>query len=123
MPGLTPILVRWPAPHRARAPKGDGTAREAPPEMAPGLETGTWRSDIAVDAAPEQVLDLLTDVESCDLWSPVSFRVDCLESRRLRAGSTTKVSGNLAGRRVQFRVEILEADSERLVLRAVGPVE
>jgi hypothetical protein len=91
--------------------------------MARGASTRTWRSGIAVDAAPEHVLDLLTDVDACDAWSPVHFEVDGVGPTRLRTGSTTTVSGRLAGRRVEFRVKILQADSERLVLRAIGPVE
>jgi hypothetical protein len=87
------------------------------------IDTRTWRSDIAVRADPEHVLDTLTDVDACEAWAPVGFRVDELESHRLRAGSTTNVSGKLAGCRLRFRVEVFDADSERLVLRAVGPVE
>ena len=86
-------------------------------------QTRTWRSEIAVGAEPEHVLATLTDVDACGAWSPVGFRIDDLESPRLTAGSTTHVSGRLAGCRVRFRVEVFDADSERLVLRAVGPVE
>lgn len=86
-------------------------------------ETRTWRSEIAIGADPEHVLTTLTDVEACEAWSPVGFRVDGLESPRLTPGSTTNVTGRLAGCRVRFRVEVFDADSERLVLRAVGPVE
>src|SRR3954468_15889517 len=83
----------------------------------------TWRSQIDVRAEPQQVLDTLTDVEACEAWSPVGFDVDGLESTRLRAGTTLAVSGGVVGRRVRFRVEIVRADSERLVLRAAGPVD
>jgi hypothetical protein len=91
--------------------------------MAAGGELGTWRSGIAVRAAPECVLETLTDVDACAAWSPVDFEVDKLESRRLRGGSTVAVSGKLAGRRVRFCVEVFRAGPERLVLRAAGPVE
>jgi hypothetical protein len=91
--------------------------------MATEVETKTWRSEVAVRAAPQQVLDTLTDVDACEVWSPVGFRVEGLASRRLRAGTTTKVSGRLAGCAVRFCVDVFHADAERLVLRAVGPVE
>ena len=91
--------------------------------MAGGIDARTWRSGIAVGAAPEHVLDLLTDVDACDAWSPVRFEVDGTGPTRLRTGSTTTVSGRLAGRRISFRVNILQADSERLVVRALGPIE
>jgi hypothetical protein len=86
------------------------------------IETRTWRSGIAVRADPEHVLDALTEVEACEAWSPVGFRVDGSTPSRLRAGTMTSVSGRLAGCRVRFRVDVLEASAERLVLRAAGPV-
>jgi hypothetical protein len=87
------------------------------------LDTRTWRSGVAVRAAPEDVLNTLTDIDACETWSPVGFRVEGLTSRRLRAGTTTAVSGRLAGCRVRFRVDVFQADANRLALRAVGPVE
>jgi hypothetical protein len=84
---------------------------------------GTWRCQIDVRAEPEQVLETLTDVGACEAWSPVGFDVDGLDSGRLRAGTKVGVSGAIVGRRVRFCVEIVRADSERLVLRATGPVE
>jgi hypothetical protein len=87
------------------------------------IETRSWQSAIAVDADPEHVLDTLTDIDACEVWSPVGFRVDGLDSSRLTAGSTTNVSGRLGGCSVRFHVEVFRADCERLVLRATGPVE
>jgi hypothetical protein len=84
----------------------------------------TWRSQIDVRAEPEQVLETLTDIGACKMWSPVGFDLsDDLESGRLRAGNRVAVSGAIVGRRVRFCVEIVRADSERLLLRAAGPVE
>jgi hypothetical protein len=91
--------------------------------MRADRELRTWRSGIAVQAAPELVLETLTDVCACRTWSPVGFAVDGLDGPRLRAGATPRVSGNLGGRRVHFQVEALQADAERLRLCAVGPVE
>jgi uncharacterized protein YndB with AHSA1/START domain len=93
-----------------------------PPAMAAGV-IGTWRSEIEVRAEPARVLETLTDMEACAAWSPVGFDVDDRYATRLRTGSTVTVTGAMAGRRVRFRVEILRADPERLVLRAAGPVE
>ncbi len=86
-------------------------------------ELRTWRSGITVHAAPELVLETLTEVRACRSWSPVGFTVDGLDGPRLRPGATPRVSGNLGGRCVHFQVEVLQADPERLRLRAVGPVE
>jgi hypothetical protein len=89
----------------------------------PSEPLGTWRAGVDVRAEPEQVLETLTDVEACEAWSPVGFEVDGLHSQRLQVGTKVAVSGAIVGRRVRFCVEIIRADSERLVLRAAGPVE
>jgi hypothetical protein len=52
----------------------------------------------------------------------VPFDVDDLRTPRLKPGSTARVSGKLAGRRVGFDVEVHEADAGRLALSARGPV-
>ena len=91
--------------------------------MGADRELRTWRSAIAVQAAPELVLETLTDVCACRSWSPVGFTVDGLDGPRLRRGATPRVSGNLGGRRVHFQLEVLQADAEHLRLCAVGPVE
>jgi hypothetical protein len=107
-----------PEPHRAT----DRRNRRAG-LMGADPELRTWRSRIAVQAAPELVLETLTDVSACRAWSPVGFTVDGLHGPRLRPGATPRVSGNLGGRRVHFQVEVLQADAERLRLYATGPVE
>ncbi len=89
----------------------------------PPRELRTWRSGITVQAAPELVLETLTEVRACRSWSPVGFTVDGLDGPRLRPGATPRVSGNLGGRNVHFQLEVLQADAERLRLCAVGPVE
>jgi Polyketide cyclase / dehydrase and lipid transport len=82
---------------------------------------GTWSTSATVDGAPEHVLGVLTDPDACERWSPVAFEVD--GARRLATGSRARVGGSIVGRRVEFDVEILEADERRLSLRAQGPIE
>ena len=82
----------------------------------------TWTATTTVDAAPEAVLDVLTDPEAIARWAPLPFDVDDLDTPGLVTGSTARVSGRLAGRRVGFVVEVLEADDGRLSLAATGPV-
>ena len=91
--------------------------------MATGHDMGTWRSHIDVRADPGRVLETLTDIRACEAWSPVAFEIAGPEAGRLTAGTTVAVSGKIALRRVRFRVEILRADAERLLLRAAGPVD
>jgi hypothetical protein len=75
-----------------------------------------------VPALPEVVLDVLTDPEACRRWAPIDFDVDDLRTPRLLGGSRARVSGRLAGRRVDFDVEVHEAADGRLHLTAEGPV-
>ena len=91
--------------------------------LMPSDPVGTWRSQIDVRAAPEHVLETLTDADACEAWSPVGFDVEGLDSGRLCAGTSVAVSGAIAGRRVRFAVDIVLADGGRLLLRAAGPVE
>jgi Polyketide cyclase / dehydrase and lipid transport len=82
----------------------------------------TWTAQKHIEAAPEVVLELLCDTESCRDWSPVPFDLDEAVGRRLAAGSKVRVSGQLVGRRVGFDVEVHEASRDRLALSAHGPV-
>ena len=82
----------------------------------------TWTATTTVNAAPEAVLDVLTDPDAIARWAPLPFDVDDLDTPRLVAGCTARVSGRLAGRRVGFVVEVHEAADGRLALAADGPV-
>jgi len=82
----------------------------------------TWTATTTVDAGPEAVLDVLTDPDAVARWAPLPFEVDDLDTPRLVTGSRARVSGRLAGRRVGFDVEIHEAEPQRLLLAAHGPV-
>ena len=77
----------------------------------------TWTATTTVDAAPAAVLDVLTDPDAIARWAPLPFDVDDLDTPRLMAGSTARVSGRLAGRRVGFVVEVLEAERPSPVAR------
>ena len=81
---------------------------------------GTWSTTATVEGLPEDVLDVLTDPGACERWSPVAFEVD--GARRLAAGTRARVGGRVVGRRIEFDVEIVEADDRRLALRAQGPI-
>jgi hypothetical protein len=110
-------------PSRCASGAGPFTGLEHERGGRPHAELRTWRSGITIQAAPELVLETLTEVCACRSWSPVGFTVDGLDGPRLHPGATPRVSGNLGGRRVHFQVEVLQADVERLRLCALGPVE
>jgi hypothetical protein len=82
----------------------------------------TWTTETWVAGAPAQVLELLTQPDAIARWAPIPFEVLDLDSERLVAGTRARVSGALAGRRLEFEVQIREADEERLSLVAHGPV-
>ena len=72
--------------------------------------------------APEEVLELLTEPDAIARWAPIRFELLDLDGARLQPGTRARVSGALAGRRLEFDVEIHEADEERLSLVANGSV-
>jgi hypothetical protein len=80
----------------------------------------TWTATATAAAPPAAVLAVLTDPEACTRWAPVPFDVE--DGRPLLAGSSARVSGRLAGRRVGFDVAVQKADESGLALSASGPV-
>lgn len=82
----------------------------------------SWTAHTTSTAAPEQVLEVLTDPEAIRSWSPVPFELDDPDGGRLLAGRTTRVSGSLAGLRVGFDVEVHTAGADGLDLTASGPI-
>jgi len=82
----------------------------------------TWTTETWVAGAPEEVLELLTEPDAIARWAPIPFELLDLDGARLQPGTRARVSGALAGRRLEFDVEIHEADEERLSLVANGLV-
>ena len=68
------------------------------------------------------VLAFLTEPEAIALWAPVPFEVLALDGERLRSGSRARVAGHLAGRSLEFEVQVLQAAHDRLELVADGPI-
>jgi hypothetical protein len=64
----------------------------------------------------------LTEPSAIARWSPVPFEVVALEGARLQSGSRARVAGRIAGRSVEFDVDVLRASDERLDLIAEGPI-
>ena len=82
----------------------------------------TWTTQTWVAGTPEEVLELLTEPDAIARWAPIPFELLDLDGERLITGTRARVSGALAGRTMQFDLEIHEADEERLSLVAHGPV-
>jgi hypothetical protein len=77
---------------------------------------------MVVSGTPEEILELLTEPEAIARWAPVPFEIVELAEGRLVAGGSARVRGHLAGRVLEFAVEVLEADERRLALVADGPI-
>ena len=82
----------------------------------------TWTTHTTVTGLPDEVLALLTRPDAIARWTPVPFELIELDTDRLVAGSRARVRGRLAGRTLEFNVEVLVADDERLALVATGPI-
>jgi len=82
----------------------------------------TWRAQVTVLARPADVLEMLTEPAAVARWSPVGFEIEELDGTHLRRGTHARVGGWLAGRRVEFDVDVTQADPGRLLLQARGPV-
>jgi Polyketide cyclase / dehydrase and lipid transport len=82
----------------------------------------TWTTQTTVTGLPDEVLALLTEPDAIARWTPVPFELIDLATDRLIVGSRVRVRGRLAGRTLEFDVEVLAADHERLALVATGPI-
>lgn len=83
----------------------------------------TYTAHTTVKGRHEDVFVTLIDPDSIRRWSPVDFEVEHLDGDRLEAGGQARVTGRLAGLRVGFDVDVIEADGERLSLVAAGPID
>jgi hypothetical protein len=77
---------------------------------------------MVVSGTPDEILELLTEPEAIARWAPVPFEIVELAEGRLVAGGSARVRGRIAGRPVEFAVEVLEADERHLALVANGPI-
>jgi hypothetical protein len=82
----------------------------------------TWTTQTTVTGLPDEVFALLTEPAAIARWTPVPFELIDLDTDRLVAGSRARVRGRLAGRTLEFDVEVLAAEDERLALVATGPL-
>jgi hypothetical protein len=81
-----------------------------------------WTAHTQVAGVPGDVLILLTELDAISRWAPIAFDVVDWDGERLVAGEHVRVRGRLAGRSLDFEVDVAEADDGRLVLTAIGPI-
>jgi hypothetical protein len=82
----------------------------------------SWQSNATVPGSPTDILALLTEPDAIARWAPIPFDVVALDGTRLESGSHARVAGRLAGRSVEFDIEVLRASHDRLELVAEGPI-
>jgi hypothetical protein len=82
----------------------------------------SWHCKTTVPASPTEVLEFLTEPDAIARWAPVPFKVLAIDGARLQAGTRARVAGSLAGRSVEFQIDVLRASDERLELIAEGPI-
>ncbi|MBV9685011.1 MAG: hypothetical protein JO046_24680 [Solirubrobacterales bacterium] len=82
----------------------------------------TWTTETTVTGLPDEVLALLTEPDAIAKWTPVPFELIDLDTDRLVSGTRARVRGRLAGRSLEFDVEVLAAEEDRLALVATGPI-
>lgn len=83
----------------------------------------TWTAHAWLTAHPEDVLAMLTEPGAIARWSPIPFELVDLDSERLESGSRARVRGALAGRQLEFDVDVLEVSEDCLALVAIGPID
>jgi hypothetical protein len=81
-----------------------------------------WTARKKVDGPPDHVLQLLTEPNAISRWAPIDFTVVDWAGDRLAAGERVRVRGSLAGRSLDFVVDVAEANDGRLELTASGPI-
>lgn len=82
----------------------------------------SWHSTATVPGSPSEVIRFLTEPDAIARWAPIPFKVLALDGARLESGSHARVAGSLAGRSVEFDVDVLRASDELLELVADGPI-
>jgi hypothetical protein len=83
----------------------------------------TWTAQTTVAGDPDEVLAALTEPDVIARWAPIEFELVDRRYQPLRAGDSVRVRGYLAGRRLEFRVEVAVAGNGRLLLSASGPID
>src|SRR5437660_3998923 len=87
-----------------------------------GTAMARWTAATTITALPADVLMLLTEPDAISRWAPIPFDIVDRHGDRLRAGGHVRVMGHLAGRSLEFEVDVAEADDDHLVLTAAGPI-
>jgi hypothetical protein len=92
------------------------------PSIGESSAMARWTANTRVTGSPDEVLTLLTEPDAISRWAPIDFAVVDWDGDRLTSGDRVRVQGRLAGRLLEFEVDVAEADAGRLALSATGPI-
>jgi hypothetical protein len=67
---------------------------------------GTWIARAQTPRLPDEVMGMLTSPDAIARWAPVPFELVDFDHDRLHSGDTLRVCGVLAGRSLEFDVEV-----------------
>ncbi len=87
-----------------------------------GREMGTWTAQAQTPGLPDEVMVMLTSPDAIARWAPIPFELVGFDHDRLHSGDRVCVCGVLAGRSLEFEIDVAEADDGRLALAADGPI-
>jgi hypothetical protein len=82
----------------------------------------TWTTQAETVGVPDEVMALLTRPAAIARWAPIPFQLVDFDRDRLHAGDKVRVCGMLAGRSLEFEVDVAKADDGQLALAASGPI-
>ncbi len=88
-----------------------------------GEAMGTWTAQTETVGLPEDVMAMLTRPDAIARWAPIPFELIDFDRDRLHSGDRVRVCGVLAGRHLDFEVDVAEAEDGRLALVATGPIQ
>jgi hypothetical protein len=82
-----------------------------------------WTAQKRLTGRPADVLILLTEPDAISRWAPIPFEIVDQDDNRLVEGDHVRVRGSLAGKSLEFEVDVTEADDDHLLLTASGPIQ
>ena len=84
----------------------------------------TWKTRTCIETCPKRVLELLTDPDACERWSPVAFDIDVSSASRLWLLVRDQGSNTPAlVQPVWAQAEFVTADGAKTALESMRPVD
>jgi hypothetical protein len=111
-----------PAPYLPASHRAWQKSQDPATQVRESAAMGKWRAQTFVAGEPDDVLAILTEPDIIARWAPIDFELADRCHGRLKAGDLVRVRGFLAGRCLEFMVDVANASDGRLSLTATGPI-